>query len=109
MLLPSLAGNIQRPLRIPRRLLPLQVRDLLRRHALRLSSPDARRAIPMSPSDGSLAAFDASTGLPVLRRPIAADTGAPVAGISATGVAIARHTVYVEAGNYLVAYRSTSG
>jgi outer membrane protein assembly factor BamB len=55
---------------------------------------------------GCLDAFDASTGAPLLRRPVSADSGQLAAGLTSSGVAIARHTVYVEAGNAVVAYRS---
>jgi outer membrane protein assembly factor BamB len=56
---------------------------------------------------GCLDAFDAGTGVPLLHRPVSADSGQLAAGLTSSGVAIARHTVYVEAGNAVVAYRST--
>ncbi|HET6793307.1 MAG TPA: PQQ-binding-like beta-propeller repeat protein [Acidimicrobiales bacterium] len=56
-------------------------------------------------SDGSLDAFDSATGAPLLHRPMSADAAQPVAGLTSSGVAIARHTVYVEDGGVLIAYR----
>ena len=55
---------------------------------------------------GCLDAFDASTGVPLLHRPVSVDSGQLAAGLTSSGVAIARHTVYVEAGNAVVAYRA---
>ncbi len=59
--------------------------------------------------NGFLDAFDAATGEALLHRPMAADTGAPMAQLTSSGVAIAQHRVFVEAtgsGNegYLIAY-----
>ena len=54
---------------------------------------------------GFLDAFDAGSGLPLMHRPISADSGAPIAGLTSAGVAVARHTVFVEAGSSVVAYR----
>ena len=56
----------------------------------------------------------AATGEPLLPRPMAIDTGAPMAQLTSSGVAIAQHTVFVEAtgsGNegYLIAYGAGSG
>jgi outer membrane protein assembly factor BamB len=58
---------------------------------------------------------DASTGLPIMRRPMAEDTQQPTAALTSGGIAIAYHTVYVAAsggpGNglpadaFLIAYR----
>jgi len=50
----------------------------------------------------------------VLHRPMAIDTGAPMAQLTPSGVAIAQHTAFVEAtgsGNegYLIAYGAGSG
>lgn len=77
--------------------------------------------------NGFLDAFDAATGVPVLRRPVSADVGTSAANLSSAGVAIADHTVFVAAsggvgaitggfagsggpdlpaGGYLVAYRA---
>lgn len=47
--------------------------------------------------NGFLDAFDAATGLPVLRRPVSADVGDSTANLSSAGVAIADHTVFVAA------------
>jgi outer membrane protein assembly factor BamB len=54
---------------------------------------------------GNLDAFTAGTGLPILRHPIALDTRQNVAGVMSSGVAIARDTVYVADGSFLIAYR----
>ncbi|MFN2582655.1 MAG: PQQ-binding-like beta-propeller repeat protein, partial [Candidatus Dormibacteria bacterium] len=64
---------------------------------------------------GFLDAFDAATGLPLLRHPMALDTGAPTANLTADGIAIAYHTLYATAsegsgsgsnsGGFLIAYR----
>jgi polyvinyl alcohol dehydrogenase (cytochrome) len=48
-------------------------------------------------STGSLDAWDEAAGLPLLRRPLAVDTGAPSAALTSAGVSVARHTVYVAA------------
>ena len=57
---------------------------------------------------GVLHGFDAATGVPLLRRPVAADLAdpsqAPVA-LSSSGIAVASGTLYVAAGNFVVAYR----
>ncbi|MDP3714044.1 MAG: PQQ-binding-like beta-propeller repeat protein [Mycobacteriales bacterium] len=55
--------------------------------------------------NGFVDAFDASTGLPLLRRPVLADSGQPAVAVTSSGVAVARNTVYVAAGNALVAYQ----
>jgi outer membrane protein assembly factor BamB len=55
--------------------------------------------------NGLLRALDAATGVPVLIRPLAADTGSSSAAGLDAGVAIARHTLYVNASDALVAYR----
>jgi outer membrane protein assembly factor BamB len=57
-----------------------------------------------------LFAYDASSGSPLLIRPVQADvTGDVLSGNQATGVSIARNTVFVpangSAGGYVVAYR----
>jgi outer membrane protein assembly factor BamB len=57
---------------------------------------------------GNLLAWDAATGVPLLRRPMAADVpdpAAPPAALSSAGVAVASGTVYVAAGNAVIAYR----
>jgi len=53
---------------------------------------------------GFLDAFDAGTGAPVLKHPLAGDVGQPVSDVSSAGVAIARHTVYAAEAGYVVAY-----
>jgi outer membrane protein assembly factor BamB len=55
---------------------------------------------------GCLDAFAASSGAALLHRPVFLDSGQPATGLTSSGVAIARHTVYVEAGNAVVAYRA---
>ncbi len=57
---------------------------------------------------GLLLAFDAATGAPLLKRPIAADLPPgtqPPAAVSSSGIAVASGTVYVAQGNAVVAYR----
>lgn len=54
---------------------------------------------------GTLYGFDATTGLPVLVKNLASDTGAPIAEMNSSGVAIARNHIYAMAGDWLVAYR----
>ncbi|HVL80021.1 MAG TPA: PQQ-binding-like beta-propeller repeat protein [Actinomycetota bacterium] len=54
---------------------------------------------------GVFRAVDRETGIPVLTRPLAQDTGRPsTTGLDA-GVAIARNTIYVNASDALIAYR----
>jgi polyvinyl alcohol dehydrogenase (cytochrome) len=61
----------------------------------------------------NLDAFDAATGAPLLRRPLSADAGAPVANAGSPGVSIAEHAVFAAAGGagyvsttgYVIAYR----
>jgi outer membrane protein assembly factor BamB len=55
--------------------------------------------------NGFVDAFDASTGLPLLRRPVLTDSGQPAVAVTSSGIAVARNTVYVAAGNALVAYQ----
>jgi polyvinyl alcohol dehydrogenase (cytochrome) len=52
---------------------------------------------------GALDAFDTSDGAPVLHLPLIASTQQVAAGLTSAGVAIARHTVYVEVGGDIVA------
>lgn len=55
---------------------------------------------------GFLNAFDASLGIQVDKRPLAADAGsADAVSRSSQGVAIARNTIYAPSGGNLVAYR----
>ena len=60
--------------------------------------------------------LDAATGIPLTRRPMAADAGAPAAALTSGGIAVAEHTIFVaasEEGNgagttengFLIAYR----
>jgi outer membrane protein assembly factor BamB len=60
-------------------------------------------------ADGSLMALDERDGTPLLVRNIDSDDGGQDAfvGIASSGVAIARHTVYVAAGHHVVAYRAS--
>lgn len=57
---------------------------------------------------GALDAFDASTGAPLLHLPLAASTQQLAAGLTSAGVAIARHTVYVEVGGDIVALQPSA-
>jgi hypothetical protein len=54
---------------------------------------------------GFFDAFDAGTGLPLVRRPMVLDTEYPSLGLASSGVAVARHTVYAALGDAVVAYR----
>jgi polyvinyl alcohol dehydrogenase (cytochrome) len=62
--------------------------------------------------DSDLDGFEASTGVPLVRRPLSADAGAPVANLTSSGVAIAEHELVVAAGGasyaaapgYVIAY-----
>lgn len=55
---------------------------------------------------GNLLAFDAETGLPLLRRPVTLDTGQIATdGVNSSGIAVARNTVYVAVADYVIAYR----
>ncbi|HEV3232387.1 MAG TPA: hypothetical protein VG245_09045 [Candidatus Dormibacteraeota bacterium] len=65
---------------------------------------------------GFLDVLDAATGLPLLRRPMTVDAGAPAVSFTSGGIAIAYHTVFVAASEggpaagtpmngYLIAYR----
>jgi outer membrane protein assembly factor BamB len=53
---------------------------------------------------GNFNAFDASNGVPLLKRNMALDTGASVLGTQSSGVAVSNGTVYVPAAGYVVAY-----
>jgi outer membrane protein assembly factor BamB len=56
-------------------------------------------------SEGFLDAFDAATGVPLLKRSVSADAGAASApGTSSSGVSIARNTVFVASGGTVAAY-----
>lgn len=58
---------------------------------------------------GNLRGYDEATGIPVLFRPMAVDAASPMASISASGVSIARNTVYAAAnattGGFVAGYR----
>jgi hypothetical protein len=57
-------------------------------------------------ADGTFMALDESNGAPLLMRNVADDDGQDAfVGGASSGIAIARHTVYVAAGHHLVAYR----
>jgi len=48
--------------------------------------------------DSNLDGFEASSGTPLVRRPLAADAGAPVANLTSSGVSIAEDKLFVAAG-----------
>ena len=62
--------------------------------------------------DSNLDGFEASSGVPLVRRPLSSDAGAPVANLTSAGVAIAEHQLFVTAGGasyapatgYVIAY-----
>ena len=62
--------------------------------------------------DSNLDGFEASSGTPLVRRPLAADAGAPVVNLTSAGVAIAENQLFVSAGGasyapatgYVIAY-----
>jgi outer membrane protein assembly factor BamB len=62
--------------------------------------------------DSNLDGVEASTGLPLVRRPLSADAGAPVANLTSAGVAIAEDRLIVASGGasyapatgYIIAY-----
>ena len=47
---------------------------------------------------GDLDGFDATSGQPLVHRPLSLDAGAPVANDTSTGIAIAEHQLFVAAG-----------
>ena len=53
---------------------------------------------------GNLNMVDASTGLPVMRRPMSIDIGNNAVDSASQGVAIARNRVYAATGSYIVSY-----
>lgn len=60
---------------------------------------------------GLLLGFDATTGAPLLKRPLAADLPAgsePPAALGSGGIAVASGTLYVATGNAVVAYRPSA-
>jgi outer membrane protein assembly factor BamB len=59
-----------------------------------------------SDAQGYLHAYDQASGMSLVRRNMADDTGAPVSqSTSAAGVAIAHNTVYAAAKTFVIAYR----
>jgi len=48
--------------------------------------------------DSNLDGFEASSGLPLVRRPLSADAGGPVTNLTSSGVAIAERRLFVAAG-----------
>jgi polyvinyl alcohol dehydrogenase (cytochrome) len=62
----------------------------------------------------NLDAFDATSGQPLVRRPLSVDAGAPVTNLTSSGVAIAEHQLFVAAGGlsyvsapgYVIAYKA---
>jgi polyvinyl alcohol dehydrogenase (cytochrome) len=62
--------------------------------------------------DSNLDGFETSTGLPLVRRPLSADAGAPVVNLTSAGVAIAERELFVSSGGasyapatgYVIAY-----
>ena len=63
--------------------------------------------------DSNLDGIEASTGLPLVRRALSADAGAPVANLTSAGVAIAEDRLFVASGGasyapatgYIIAYK----
>jgi outer membrane protein assembly factor BamB len=58
-------------------------------------------------TDGTFTALDEGSGIPLLVRSVFRDGGLD-GPPGSSGIAIARHTVYVAAGNHLIAYRPSS-
>jgi outer membrane protein assembly factor BamB len=57
-------------------------------------------------SAGFLDAYDAATGIQILRRSLIADGASDaIAMLASNGVSVANHTVYVAAGSRIIAYR----
>jgi len=57
--------------------------------------------------ESNLDGFEAATGVPLVRRPLSVDAGAPVANLTSSGVAIAEHDLFVAAGG--ASYAATPG
>jgi hypothetical protein len=57
--------------------------------------------------ESNLDGFEAATGVPLVRRPLSVDAGAPVANLTSSGVAIAEHNLFVAAGG--ASYAATPG
>jgi outer membrane protein assembly factor BamB len=60
-------------------------------------------------SGGDLDAWDASSGAPLLRRPIGVDGQTTTEGLSSAGIAIADHTVFAQVGAGLLSAVSSAG
>lgn len=56
--------------------------------------------------DGTLNVFDASNGLPIVKRSLTQDAGASASENGSTGVAIARHQLFVPQSQFLIAYHN---
>jgi polyvinyl alcohol dehydrogenase (cytochrome) len=62
----------------------------------------------------NLDGFEASSGAPLLHRPLTADTGAPVTNLTSAGVTVAEHELFLDAGGasyapatgYVIAYKT---
>jgi polyvinyl alcohol dehydrogenase (cytochrome) len=62
--------------------------------------------------NSNLDGFEAATGMPLVRRPLAADAGAPVINLTSAGVAVAERELFVSSGGasyepatgYVIAY-----
>lgn len=65
----------------------------------------ANGAVYTMDNAGALNIFDAATGVPVVKRPLALDVGKSVNDAGSAGVAIARNTVYAASSSVVVAYR----
>jgi polyvinyl alcohol dehydrogenase (cytochrome) len=57
--------------------------------------------------DGNLDGFAATTGQPLVRRPLAVDVGAPVTNVTSSGIAIAENKLFAAAGG--LSYESAPG
>ena len=55
----------------------------------------------------NLDGFTAANGLPLVRRPLSVDAGAPVVNITSSGIAIAENQLFVAAGG--ASYVSAAG
>jgi len=60
-------------------------------------------------SNGNLDAFDATSGRPLLVRPLSVDAHSPVTNSTSSGVAIAEHMVFTEVGGLNGANTQTPG
>jgi outer membrane protein assembly factor BamB len=77
------------------------------------SISDADGVVWTVDSNATLDGFDATSGQPLVHRPLSADAGAPVTNETSSGIAIAEHQLFVAAGGvsyasapgYVIAYR----